>query len=121
MIKVKITERGWAGHYILCHQCLFRRNTLIEYKDKKIVVSTVGAERQDDGTYKEIGPGRYFETMAFHTKDEDNRYYDIDVTKPVTFNSKWKIEKLDADDKANVMHDKVVKELSDKIRNKGDI
>lgn len=116
MHKAKTTERGWGAHYICASSCLFRRNTLVEYKDIKIVVSSVGARRLDNGDFREIAPGRHYETMAFHTKKEDTRYHDIDVTRSVDFSSNWQIAKLDADDEANIMHDKVVKEICDSIR-----
>ena len=120
---LKRTERGWIGHYILAYKCLFRRNTLLEYNDIKIVVSTVGLllnenwrEDCDIPRFSTVGSNRYFETKAFHA-NKDKRYYDIDVSREVCFSGQWRIEELDADDKANDMHEDVVKEITEKLLN----
>jgi hypothetical protein len=111
MDAVKRTERGWAGHYICADRCRFRRNTLLECGDTRIVVSSVGLMPNTKGNgYDQIGAGRYFETMAFHA-DYDGRYWDADVGKKVSFASPWAIAEPDADDKANDMHEAVVAEL----------
>jgi hypothetical protein len=107
-------ERGWAGHFICSDSCLFRRNTLLIYNGIKIVVSTVGILFRN-GEIQTIGHNRYFETMAFHAKEKDTRYNDADVTKQVSFDSKWSIDKQDADDKANEMHEAVVSEIENKL------
>ena len=123
--KPKITERGWGGHFICAERCLFRRNTLIDFGKKKIVVSTVGMMRdlhdfQGKNGFDAIGAGgRYYETMAFRAKKE-GQYWDADVTKQISFDSEWAIcseegwKKLpdDADNKANDMHEAVVAELA---------
>lgn len=116
--KVIITERGWAGHFCCSSNCNFRRNTLIEYNDKKIVVSTVGnCCFLNEGKAQTIGLNRYYETMAFEAK-YDKPYWDSDVTKEVGFDSKWYIGKItiNTDKEANQMHEDVVKELSKKIK-----
>ena len=116
---VKRTERGWAGHFICANRCRFRRNTLLEYGDIKIVVSTVGLmeDYQNEGKFDTIGHERYYETMVFHADSEDTRYHDIDVGKQIDFDSEWSIGEIDADDKANDMHEKVVEEITNGLLN----
>ena len=111
---VKRIERGWAGHFICSNRCRFRRNTLLTYKDIKIVVSTVGL-MEGAGEFETVGSGRYFETMAFHSDLTDKRYYDADVSQQVYFDSACAIAEIDADDKANEMHEAVVAEISTKL------
>ena len=119
-MKVKRTERGWAGHFIASSNCLFRRNTLLEYKDKKIVVSTVGnyfVRNPSTGKkYTEyVGLNRHYETMAFYALKGD-KYNDADVSREIEFDSEWQLKELD-DIKANNMHEKVVEELTEKLIN----
>lgn len=108
------TERGWAGHFICANRCRFRRNTLLVHNDIKIIVSSVGLMEMD-GKLVTLGAGRHFETMAFHADENDKRYFDADVSKQVHFDSDWAIAEVDADDKANEMHEAVVAEISAKL------
>lgn len=128
--EVNVTERGWAGHFICANRCLFRRNTLLEYKDRKWVVSTVGAFRNYKNKIDSIGHCRWYETMAFKAKEEHG-YIEADVEKEISFDSEWCIwgnswEEVfkncnsTPDNVANDMHDKVVSELIDKIKERED-
>jgi len=114
---MKITERGWAGHFILGDRCLFRRNTLIENGDRRIVVSTVGCLRKEYNgkyTYDTIGAGgRTYETMAFEAIFEDG-YWEADIEKGLSFDSNWQLKGFHrlSDAAANRMHENVVSELS---------
>lgn len=118
-MELKITERGWPAHYICAEYCLFRRNTLIEYADLKWVVSTVGRQLPAKGYdhWETVGHNRYYETMAFKAK-EDGIYWDADTLSPINFDSEWAIHDCgdDSEFRANEMHDKVVAELSEKIK-----
>lgn len=119
-MKVERTERGWAGHFIGARYCRFRRNTLLRYGDTEIVVSTVGLMESADGKgFEEIGCNRHYETMAFYANPTDTRYHDIDLAREVHFDSPWCISELDADDKANDMHERVVSEIYDKLEHGG--
>ena len=121
---VNVTERGWTGHFCCGDRCTFTRNTLLEYKDEKWVVSTVGAMKIN-GKFETIGYERWYETMAFVAK-EQNGYIEADVDKEINFSSEWgifaeTIEELKekypcTDNVANDMHETVVKELIEKIR-----
>ena len=121
--EVERLERGWAGHFICANRCRFRRNTLLTCGDVEIVVSTVGlmetSWKKDDeyysGPFEEIGAGRHFETMTFYAKKDDKRYHDGDVSRPAGFESPWCISEVDADDKANEMHERVVEEIMKKL------
>ena len=123
----KRTERGWAGHFICGHSCLFRRNTLIESGEDMIVVSTVGAYRSK-GQIETIGAGgRFYETMAFKAKQE-GPYFEADVSEQLSFESEWSIcadspEELpdDVDNRADQMHEAVVAELMAVIEQPNDV
>lgn len=124
MTDVKITERGWAGHFICAERCRFRRNTLIEYGDKQWVVSTVGC-MVINNKVEPIGHRRWFETMAFVGKKE-GEYIDADVSNQIYFDADWGIfgdsweevieEYPFVDNIANKMHEQVVEELAEKIK-----
>ena len=114
------TERGWGGHFCCAHRCLFRRNTLLECGDVRVVVSTVGGmiietSRSGKRKIEEIGCDRYYETMAFHAHREEDRYWDADVGRQVYFDSPCAIDQKYADDLANDMHEVVVSEIEDKL------
>lgn len=66
--KVKRTERGWAGHFCCSQSCLFRRNTLIEYKDKKWVISTVGNFRPPNSRYERGAETKLNEMRTLHNE-----------------------------------------------------
>lgn len=109
--QVKRTERGWAGHYILADRCSFCRNTLLEYKDQKVVVSTVGRMNHVLGIgIVPISCNRHFETRAFMSCG--NKRDDIDSSKPVFFKSECNLPEPDMELEANEMHENVVKEIT---------
>lgn len=125
MAKPKITERGWGGHFICADRCKFRRNTLIDFGGrKKLVVSTVGlmTDYHKEGEYDTIGAGgRYYETLAFWAQ-KDGAYWDANVSRQISFKSPWAICSeigwkhlpKDVDNRANAMHERVVRELARK-------
>ena len=119
MTVVKRTERGWAGHYICSSRCLFRRNTLIECGQVRIVVSTVGLQKSlsEGRDFEPVGCDHYFETAAFHA-EWSGRYWDADVCRQLSLSNlglPCQIFELDAADLANEMHETVVSELMNRM------
>lgn len=116
-MTVKRTERGWAGHFICADSCKFRRNTLLECGDVKVVVSSVGA-MYVDGKLTEIGTRRHYETMAFYVDPTSGEYKDADVSEEIFFESKgalkWHKDGY-IDNEANDMHEAVVDEITRKL------
>jgi hypothetical protein len=78
-MKAKITYRGWPGHFCMGHRCVFHLNTLIEFGEKRVVVSTVG-DMRPTARIEEIGLDRYFETMAFYAVKE-GKYWEANMIK----------------------------------------
>jgi len=125
--EVKITYRGWPGHFILGSRCVFHLNTLIEVGKVRVVVSTVGDLHYNPLTPKGaemlgscVSP-HFYETMAFHAKFDDG-YWDMDVKKGVGLNGKTTVTKItrECDAEAQDMHEAAIQEIIVRIR-KGEI
>jgi hypothetical protein len=115
--KVTRTERGWDEHFIETSHCHFRRNTLLECGEERIVVVTIGTP---DGGEQEKGCGHY-ETMAFKAK-KVGIYWGADRTKKVNFKGNRHIPREyfhpspeTVNLEANNMHEAVVAEISERL------
>ena len=116
IMTVKRTERGWPAHYISAKRCLFRRNTLLELGDLRIIVSTVGDQLGDDNEMVKIGCQRYYETMCFHAYFDGN-YWEADVCRAITSTTKTTIREIKdgVSNEANDMHEAVVREKTERM------
>jgi hypothetical protein len=88
---------------------------LLEYGDVCLVVSTVGNcfDRESTDT-REVGIGRYYETMAFHAA-KCGEYWEANVHQQVDIEGKTAVTKARADNEANDMHEAAVKELTKRL------
>jgi len=120
-LPVKRTERGWPGHYICADRCIFRRNTLLECGEVRVIISSVGNMRKLGAPHEidRVGCDRHYETQAFHATFRFDFYWDIVVGSPINFKSPWAIDEkgsrragMNVDNVANDMHEAVVNELS---------
>ena len=110
---IQTKERGWAGHFICGHDCLYHRNTSVTNGLVTIVISTVGNYYPNGSKVTiDLGGGRIYETMVFLAKEE-NGYIEADVQKEVTNNiGQWYLTRNDlrddSDNQADEMHDRIV-------------
>ncbi len=111
---LKRSERGWSAHYILAERCLFRRNTLLELAEVRIVVSTVGRQLAAPGLIEPLGPDRFFETMAFHAW-KNGKFWDADIARQLRLDSPFNLDSEDVEDQADAMHEAIVAEISSKM------
>lgn len=124
MGSIKRIERGWCG-YIKGHQyCLFRRNTILEYDNKKIVIATLGNyinpfEYCNTPIYDDV----WYLTIAGHAV-EKNGYWEIDGDGQIPIKSIHEIRGTEEeifnkypliDLSANRMHETAVEEMMDYI------
>ena len=72
------------------------------YTDQKCIVC--GAKLRDTG--KDV-------SCLMHPKAKADRYWDANVDRKISFDSPWAIGEVDADDKANDMHEAVVAEITE--------
>jgi hypothetical protein len=128
--KVKRTERGWLGHffcgrghYVCVDKLRFRRNTLLELGEEKIVVSTVG-DYVNSGVIETIGYSRtYYETKVF-VACKDGKYIQANMSYELDVESKNSIQAESPDELpddvyniANMQHEAVVIEFIDEMEN----
>jgi hypothetical protein len=115
--EVKRTERGWPAHFIGAHHCEFRRNTLLECGDVRLVISTVGAnDPKQEGKYSLVNAYGFYETLVF--KADKAPYWDIVPSQQVIYDGKWCIDKIKStiDIEANDMHEAAVYALTKKLQ-----
>jgi len=120
--EVKRTERGWAGHFVGAHHCEFRRNTLLECGEERLVVSTIGAYTpKQDGKYAWVNAYGFYETLVFKAGKEP--FWDADTTRQVLVEGTWYIDKLRSfvDIEANNMHEAAVCKVTEHLREGSEI
>lgn len=137
--NITVKERGWAGHYICGSRCIYHRNTLISYNDKKIVVSTIGKYRpvltNPDccfhliNGFESLGGGqvegnRYYETAIAYAKftrgyweySPDDEIYDDLLVKYQDKISRIDPGFIDSDEYADEYHDKIIQTVIDFLK-----
>jgi hypothetical protein len=123
--KVKVTYLGWPGHYCASRYCVFHLNTLIEYGEKRFVVSTVGNQWEQKGDMFRtipIGCSHYYETMAFPAVLRD-RYWEAETSSSIKLSGVATTNAHDyhSDIKAQAMHEAIVQEIIGRLLQGEDI
>ena len=122
MLNVTRTEQGWPGHFVCADKCLFRRNTLLQIGEARVIVSTVGDMRNHRNEITSIGSDLYYETMVFAAEFQDGYWIAIGDPLPIPDSCRSSIDWFSlqsykglADHYANVMHECVVAHVSSRM------
>jgi hypothetical protein len=114
--EVVRTERGWDGELWSTSEYQFRRNTLLEYNGKGVVIMTVGLWCDPRvGYHRPLNPDCHYETSAYMAYLSDPNYAYADKSKIVTFNSPCRIKSFVSCYNADLMHEAVVNEITDRL------
>lgn len=118
MNDVRRTEYGWIGYFCVAADCMFRRSTLLEYKDVKIIVFTIG-DYIHGHNVSEIDSGTYYETKVLYVDQENvnNSYYVPDINKPIKTKCPSTISEMNKAMEANKMHEDIVEEIECRLEN----
>lgn len=125
--EVKVTYRGWPGHYILGDRCVFHLNTLLEAGQARVVVSSVGNLRSQGHLSHASEPigslvnPHYFETKAFWAQEKDGYWEaatsnEIKLLLPETV-----VRNLDpgCDEQAQRIHEAAVQVVTEQLQQLG--
>jgi hypothetical protein len=120
-MDVIVTERGYSAHFCLSERCRFVRNTLLEYGDNKLIVSTVGRMRSlDDKKYERTNASAYYETMVFKAVYIEP-YWEIDPLSELYIDGvpRELTEDIchESDFKADLIHDNMVNHIKTNMEN----
>jgi len=120
MKQVKVTERGWMGHFPYSGEYYYTRNTLVEGENDSVVVSSIGNYRPRSVT--KIEPlekvvHTYYETVVFGAIAV-GEYIEADFRDRRTVKGERQIVTddpnklpMDVDNLADKMHDNTVSEF----------
>lgn len=117
--EIKTTERGWVVRTYSQSGLRFSRNTLVEFYNLKVIVSTVG--RLCLLGLNEPIPlpeGGYYNTKAFIPKESSKYDHNIDINKEIVIGCKNAIDHFDedTDNEANEMHENAVKWVCEQLK-----
>ena len=96
----------------------FKRETLVEFKSKAFIVSTLGRDEDAHGIPVKKQSGRYYATSIYQSRYDKNHSVDYDSIFPESLGTKWHLKHIsyDSDLDATKMHQENVYAVVDKLK-----